>query len=110
MNGLELPKGSREAAKVARMVRDFAEANGLADTGGCRAFYTPKEWADRGEEYGRGSVLVIVYDGGDLRYALDPTACADAGWTLQDKLHRLLETAGYYAEPCTCWYSAIYRA
>ena len=32
-----------------------------AGSGGCRTFYSPVEWAKRGEDYGKKSHLIIVY-------------------------------------------------
>lgn len=48
-------------------------------TGGCTAFRSPKEWAERGEKYGLESVLVVVYDGGSHRqfFESDGLGCED---------------------------------
>ena len=77
-----------------------------ASGGGCRAFYTPKEWKERGEKYGQDSKLIVVYDGGDL-YPLFSymSECREA----QRKVDQALEELGYYHEPCTGWYSAVYE-
>lgn len=68
-------------------------------------FYTPQEWRKKGERYGRSSVLVMVHDGGPLA----PYCNLDYGaYALHDRLVERLAALGYYFEPCTTWYSAIY--
>lgn len=76
-----------------------------ASGGGCRAFYSPKEWAERGEEYGRESVLIICHDGGSLA----PFCRYDYGdYDAIARLDAALRSVGYYVEQCTSWYSAVY--
>jgi hypothetical protein len=75
--------------------------------GGCRAFYSPDEWAKRGEEYGTKSLLVVVHDGGDLASACNMDYCE---YGMHDHMVKTLEKHGLYIEQCTCWYSAVYRA
>ena len=76
------------------------------DAGGGRTFYTPEEWREREEEYGLDSLLIVVHDGGDyaefFNYSyLCPESIA--------AMETALSVAGYYIEPCTCWYSAVYK-
>lgn len=73
-------------------------------TGGCKAFHTPKEWAKR-EEYGEDSVLIVCHDGGDLSYVFNVDK---GGASLFDKMTKVLNKSGFYPEPCTSWYTAIY--
>jgi hypothetical protein len=76
------------------------------DGGGCRTFYTPAEWRERGESYGRDSVLIVVHDGGDAAAAFSwDYECHNLRESLSDKLAAM----GLYAEQCTSWYSAIYE-
>jgi hypothetical protein len=75
-------------------------------TGGCTPFYSPRDWEERGEEYGTHSKLVVVHDGGDLAYFFDYNQEA---YSYMLKMQKALEAAGYYSEACTCWYSAIYK-
>lgn len=76
-----------------------------ATGGGCRAFYTPAEWLERGETYGTESRLIVCHDGG----ALAPFCSYDYGeYKKIDRLVRVLEAAGYWIEQCTSWYSAVY--
>lgn len=91
-----------EQQKVARAIITAAKAE---YAGGCRAFYTPQEWQARGEEYGCDSVLVVVHDGGDLAAAFNPAYEDDK---TEEAVCKALKAAGYWAEACTCWYTAIY--
>jgi hypothetical protein len=78
-----------------------------ATGGGCRAFYSPKEWAARNETYGLKSLLIVVHDGGDL----EPYCNLDFGcYSMHDRLQAELGKVGLYMESCTSWYSAIYLA
>jgi len=98
-------------------------------TGGCKAFYSPEEWSERRELYGTKSVLVVVYDGGDLRRSFNMDEAYDHGLTYLaylkeegieppsdfnayksvEKMQESLRLAGFYAEECTGWYAAIYE-
>lgn len=73
--------------------------------GGCRAFYSPQEWSERGEKYGKESFLVVVHDGGDLApyFSLDYQK-----YDQYNKMEEALGKIGYFQEQCTSWYSAIY--
>ena len=73
----------------------------LTYTGGCKTFYSPKEWKEKGEEYGINSELIVVYDGGDVSEFFDGA--------FYDKMVKYLKNVGLYFERCTCWYSAIYK-
>jgi hypothetical protein len=97
-----------EARKVAEIVLEHMRRTLDAEPygGGCKAFYSPEEWIERGEKYGRNSVLILCHDGGDLA----PFVNYDYGcYKLIDGLSSVLEDAGYYAEQCTCWYTAVYH-
>lgn len=75
------------------------------DSGGCRAFYSPSEWKQRGERYGQESFLIVCHDGGDLApyFSLDYKK-----YGCYNKMEHELEKIGFYQEQCTSWYSAIY--
>jgi len=77
-------------------------------TGGCRSFYSPAEWRERGEQYGTNGELVVVYDGGDLArfFSIDASYPSYEGHTLMSEA---LAAEGLYFEECTCWYAAIYE-
>lgn len=95
------PKG-REAATV---IEKFLKEKGLLDAGGGGKFYSPRDWAERGEEYGTTSVLVVTHDGGDHAPAFSWDYEA---YDLVEELRVRLAEIGCFAEQCTSWYSAIY--
>jgi hypothetical protein len=98
---------SPEGEKAYRAFLAFLKAKGRTHTGGGRTFYSPEEWAERGEEYGTKSVLVIVHDGGDVA----PVCNLDyEQYKLNDQMVEAMAEAGFFVEGCTCWYSAVYRA
>tara|TARA_Y100000296_G_scaffold84354_1_gene117467 strand:- start:54 stop:410 length:357 start_codon:yes stop_codon:yes gene_type:complete len=103
---LALPANASPAAARARdAIVDRLVRDGNADTGGCHTFYTPEEWAARGEEYGLDSVLIVVHDGGGAApyFNLDYEA-----YNKFDRMGTALGRAGFWPEACTCWYTAIY--
>jgi hypothetical protein len=75
--------------------------------GGCKAFYSPEEWQDRGEQYGLSSELIVVYDGGDLSSCFSYLSGLPE---FEEAMTKALEDIGVWAEPCTCWYSAVYKS
>ena len=81
--------------------------NDRMDTGGCKTFYSPVEWRERGEEYGLSAELIVVHDGGDVAALFNYDYDAI---NLQNEILLALSDAGLFAEPCTCWYTAIYKA
>lgn len=106
-NDFDIPTGlsqlGQEAAHaIVRHVRDLdPESSG----GGCRAFYTPEEWRDRGERYGLNAELIVVHDGGDMyNFFSYDSEC----YSLIEGMTQSLNKVGAYAESCTCWYTAIY--
>jgi hypothetical protein len=67
---------------------------------GSKVFYSPKEWADRGESFGLNSELIIQYDGSpDVRFLA----------ALSHDVAGALLMHGLYVESCTGWYSAVYK-
>ena len=114
---LALPTGpgSREAAKIARIIlgqmAKYTMPGEPTYTGGCRTFYTSAEWRARGEDYGRESLLIVCHDGGDVAEFFSYDAAYDAGsYDMLERMDEALRAAGYRAEQCTRWYSAIYPA
>ena len=103
---LAIPDGlSPLGRRAAEVIKAVLKEHETTYTGGCKAFYAPTQWRERGEEYGLGSELIVVYDGGDLR----PFFSTDEGaWSLLDVMNERLGEIGAYAEACTAWYSAIY--
>jgi hypothetical protein len=75
------------------------------DSGGCTTFYSPKQWAGRGERYGRNGCLIICHDGGDVAsYFNYDYENYEGIKRMQDALNKV----GLYAECCTNWYTAVY--
>ena len=106
MENLEQPADlSEKGIKAHRVLVQYLKLQGLTDTGGCTAFRSPKEWAERGETYGKDSHLIVVYDGGDHRaaFTLDGTQYATV-----EAMQQQLATVGCFFEECTGWYGAVY--
>ena len=80
----------------------------LLSTGGCTAFYSPQQWKARGEAYGQNSELVVVYDGGDLKYAFSMDY-AEPGYKIYNEMQAALKRIGLRFEECRCWHAAIYK-
>ena len=91
---------------LAKKILEVADdPNDCISGGGCRAFYSPKEWEARGELYGKNSLLIVVHDGGDLApYFNYDYECQNA----VEKMDEALSQLGAHAEQCTSWYTAIY--
>ena len=105
MNDFECPKYLTRKGKLAyQAVMSVVARHGLQYSGGCKVFYSPKQWRDRGEEYGTSSHLIVVYDGGSHREIFEP----EYGFQVQEELNVELRKHGLYFEHCTGWYSAIY--
>ncbi len=107
MKDFEIPEDlSPEGKEAAKVILSFLEREGRLHSGGCRVFYSPQEWKDRGEEYGLESELIICHDGGDHAavFNLDYEC-----YKLYDAMFDELQSAGFFPEGCTCWYSAIYK-
>jgi len=105
----QLDARAREAAEL---VIAFLKERGLTYTGGCRVFYSAAEWAARGEQYGRGAALIVVHDGGEHARAFSYDACYHRGRAEEyadlEAMQERLQAAGFLAEQCTTWHSAIY--
>jgi len=106
MNDFTMEGLSAEEKAIAKKVLSIIQKNiAKPSGGGCRAFYTAKEWQERGEDYGQGADLIIVHDGGDQApfFNIDYMA-----YDAMEEMRQALEEVGAYAEQCTSWYSAIY--
>jgi hypothetical protein len=95
--------GRRAALAIVKKVQALFGPD--SSGGGCTAFYTPKAWKERGEEYGLTAELIVVYDGGDLHHFFG--SYAEPEW--QDAMVDVLNELGLWHEPCTGWYCAIYK-
>ena len=105
----DIPKGlSRQGRKAAMAILKIAAdpETGKVYTGGCTPFSTPKAWKELGNEYGLNSELIVIHDGGDLHYYFNPDYEA---YSMMEVMNEALAKLGLYAQPCTCWYTAIYK-
>lgn len=97
--------GERAYEVIMRLLKEHR----ATETGGCTTFYEPKFWTEeRGENYGHGSVLIVVYDGG----AVGPYFSLDNDYPKYHRyecMRKALADAGFYFDECTCWYAAVYR-
>lgn len=103
------PKGlSEEGQRAHKAIMTLLMREGANNTYGCHTFYSPTEWVERGEEYGLQSLLLVVYDGSEAApyFSLDSDY---PHYTRHTKMSEALEAAGFFAEECTTWYSAIYK-
>ena len=103
------PKGEAAATALLEAVATWARETWNREpwAGGCRAFRSPAEWAESGNEYGHGALLVVVHDGGDMASLLN-FDYGDA--RAVSRQVSALQSVGAYAESCTSWYTAIYSA
>lgn len=102
---LAIPEGlSAAGRKAAETIIAILRRDDRADTGGCRAFYVPSEWAALGNKNVRGAELVVVYDGGVLRDYFEGADYA----ALRDRTIATIADAGFRVERCNGYCSAIY--
>jgi hypothetical protein len=108
---LAMPEGlTAQGKKAYKVVMEFLkryEFDGVGiDPGGCKTFYSPKEWLARGEKYGKGSALVIVFDGGDVYNLISYTS---ENYKAQERLTEMLAKEGFYYENMNSWSAAVYK-
>ena len=98
---------SPEGVKAYETVMKVLTEHGALYTGGCKTFYAPSDWKRRGEKYGQGATLIVVYDGGDVGqfFSLDK---AYPSYKTHTTMTEALKAAGFFVEECTGWYAAIY--
>jgi hypothetical protein len=103
---LAIPAGdlSGLGLQAACCIRQFLYEKELTFTGGCRLFYSPQEWKDRGEHYCTEAELILVYDGGDF-HSLVHSVTGESF----NKLSKRLAKLGLYIEPGTGWYAGVYK-
>jgi len=104
---IEMPKNISNKAKQAinAIIQTVNHYDNFCSGGG-KSFYSPQEWKEREEKYGTESILIVTYDGGDLApyFNLDYEC-----YSQFESMTKSLDKVGLIAEPCTCWYSAIYK-
>ena len=111
---LAMPRGLDAKGKEAyKAIIAFLKKRGMTYTGGCKVFYSPQEWRQRGEKYGLKSKLIITYDGGDHARAFSMDHCyvtgAASDYEPNEAMQKALKAVGCYAEECTGWYAAVYE-
>ena len=99
----------REAARL--LVAQAAEHDATYADG--RVFYSPIEWFRPVEECGLGAVLIVMHESADVGRLLDYERAAPGGGPTEayakvEATNKALREAGFYAQPCTRWYAAIY--
>ena len=106
-----VPTGlSREARKLVFAIRKLAF--GFAwSAGGQKVFWSPKEWAEKGEQYGKGAELVILHEGGDHApfFSLDHASYDLNPYVDFEFTMAFLKKHGYWAEGLYTWSTAIYK-
>ena len=91
------------------IIKEFLHKRKL-NGGTDRVFYSPEEWNKRSEDYGIDSVLIVTYDGSDLRRAFSMQTCYDMGsYEIYESLQERLGKSGFFFEECTNWYAAVYK-
>jgi hypothetical protein len=108
LEGLEMPEGLCHCGKAAvQTIVNLLKREGATYTGGCKSFYSPRDWADRGESYGHGSVLIVMHEGAASGpyFSLDKSYPVYATHT---KMSKVLDKAGFFFEECTGYYVAVY--
>jgi hypothetical protein len=97
---LDLEIMQPESMKAYHLIKDFIRRRKLY-TGGCKTFYTPHEWRYRKEPVLENPLLVLVYDGSDVkeivygRYA--------------QTFKKFLAKHGFYLEQGHHWNCGIYK-
>lgn len=98
---------SEDGARAWEVIVSVLGQNDDLHSGGhTHVFYTPEAWAAKREQYGEGSVLIVVHDGGQHAPYFNSSY---GGYILQTKMEVALRRAGFYPQPMTGWGTAIYK-
>ncbi len=98
------PDGQRAWEVIVRLL---AENDDLKSGGHTHVFYTPEAWRAKGEDYGEGSELIVVHDGGNHAAYFNSDYEAHL---LHAKMELALRKNGLYPQPMTNWGTAIYKS
>ena len=100
----------REGRRAAKIIRDYCQTHDLGSSE--RMFYSPREWTDRGEQYGTESLLVIVHEACDASIAISLDGAYNSGVSYDhyNALDKALRDEGLYLEGLYSWCSAVYKA
>ena len=106
-----VPTGlSRKARKLVFAIRKLALKFSWS-AGGQKVFWSPKEWAEKGEQYGKGAELVILHEGGDHApyFSLDHAYDERHPYLNYEFTIAFLQKYGYWSEGLYTWSTAIYK-
>ena len=93
---LAIPSGLNEKGRLAAMtILKVLVSERFSFTGGCRMFWTPEEWQQRGWELNPECVVLVVVHDGPMRVFFTP----ESEWTRHDRMDRALRNHGMFAEP-----------
>ena len=97
MNDFDTAHLSGKAQKFANDICKMIAKKNKAEPcgGGCKAFYTPDEFRRKAHRVPDEAILVLCYDGGDLRYYCN---WSYADRTTTKKFNALLEKHGLKSE------------
>ena len=105
-----IPQDLTEIAnEAAQIIRRFCKSHDLQ--AGQRVFYSPDEWAARGEEYGTNSLLIVIHEASEAGIALSMDGAYEmnrGNYDLYEALRKELEKKHVYLEQATRWYSCLY--
>ena len=107
----DVPTGlSREARKLAFNLRGLARRFRWF-TGGQKVFWSPKQWRDKGEPFGKGAELIILHEGGDHAqfFSLDHAYESSKPYEDFEFMIQYLKQRGFWAESLYRWSTAIYK-
>lgn len=104
---LALPTDTQHTITAYKAITKVLKACKATNTGGCKAFYTPKEWAALGHRYNPHAILIVVHDGGDLAPFFNPDY---ENYRLIRKMNQAIEAAGFWTESADCTLTYIYAA
>lgn len=98
------PNAGGAARRAAAAIVEHLQDVGGDFAGGGTVFYTPEEWARRGERVAPGSALVIVHDGPLATFFSYDYSDYDAIEGMREALQR----AGFFSEQDSTWHSNVF--
>lgn len=99
-NNKDLQLAEDDTLEAYTLIRTWISRRRI-QTRSCRTFYTPYEWELRKEGVLDGALLILVYDGSDVKRMVYGD--------LAEAFKAFLDKHGYYMEPGHSWSSGIYK-
>lgn len=96
-------KPEKRTLEIKSKIQEWMDDNKLSRDA---HIYTPKEWEDRGEKYGEGSLLTIAAEGSFYRVMNDPESWSDK--RLREQFVQMLNRMGLWFEQGYSWTWHIY--